>query len=48
MVTSLLFAEKNVFIWEKSFTSKIFFTEMEKTSFTEKNIYENVKNMYLI
>ena len=31
-----LFAEKNAFIWKK----KIFFTE--------KNINENVKNMYLI
>ena len=35
-----LFTEKNIFIWKKSFILKIFFTE--------KNINENVKNMYLI
>ena len=41
-----LFAEKNVFIWKKSFILKIFL--LKKTFFTEKNINENVKNMYLI
>ena len=39
--------EKNVFIWKKSFTLKAFFTEKKK-NFTEKNINENVKNIYLI
>ena len=41
-----LFAEKNVFIWKKSFILKIFL--LKKTFFTEKNINENVKNIYLI
>ena len=31
-----LFAEKNVFIWKK------------KTFYTEKNVNENVKNIYII
>ena len=35
-----LFTEKNIFIWKKSFILKNFFTE--------QNINENVKNMYLI
>ena len=35
-----LFTEKNIFIWKKSFILKNFFAE--------KNINENVKNMYLI
>ena len=41
-----LLAEKNVFIWKKSFILKNFCTE--KKFYTEKNINENVKNMYLI
>ena len=36
-----LFAEKNVFIWKKSFIMKMFL--LKKTSFTERNINENVK-----
>ena len=32
---------------EKTFALKFFFSE-KKTFFTEKNINENVKNMYLI
>ena len=39
--------KKNVFIWEKSFIINIFFL-LKKTLFTEKNINENVKNIYLI
>ena len=42
-----LFPEKNVFIWKKSFTMKNFFNE-KIFFFTEKNINENVKNIYLI
>ena len=38
--------KKNVFIWQKSSMLKNFFTE--KNSFTEKNINQNVKNIYLI
>ena len=34
------FAEKNVFIWKKSFILRTFYRE--------KNIYEHVKNIYLI
>ena len=41
-----LFAEKNVFIWKKKFYIEIFL--LKKTFFTEKNINENVKNIYLI
>ena len=36
-----LFAERNVFIWKKSFILKNICTE-KKTFFTEKNIDENV------
>ena len=41
-----LLAEKNVFIWKKKFYIEIFL--LKKTFFTEKNINENVKNIYLI
>ena len=41
-----LFAEKNVFIWKKSIIMKIFL--LRKTIFTEKNINEDVKNIYFI
>ena len=41
-----LFAEKNVFIWKKSFIMKMFL--LKKTSFTERNINENVKKIYLV
>ena len=41
-----LFAENYVFIWEKGFILKIFFTE--KTSFREKDICENAKTICLI
>ena len=41
-----LFAEKNIFIWKKSFILKFFL--LKKTFFTKKNIYENIKNTYLI
>ena len=40
------FAEKNVFIWKKSFILKKFL--WKKSFFTEKKINENVKDIYLI
>ena len=40
-----LFGEKNVFIWKKIFVLENIFTEK---TFIEKNINENVKNIYLI
>ena len=42
-----LFAEKNVFNMEKMFYNEKYFY-WKKTFFTEKNINENVKNLYLI
>ena len=42
----ILFAEKNVFIWKKSFILKKFL--WKKSFFTEKKINENVKDIYLI
>ena len=42
-----LFAENNVFIWGKSFMIKNFFY-WKQTFFTENNINETVKNIYLI
>ena len=41
-----LLAEKNVFIWKKSFILKKFL--WKKSFFTEKKINENVKDIYLI
>ena len=41
-----LLAEKNVFIWKKSFILRNFFTE--KNCFYREKINENVKNIYLI
>ena len=41
-----IICRKNVFIWKKSFIAKHFL--LKKTFFTEKNINENVKNIYLI
>ena len=41
-----LFAEKNIFIKKKSFLWK--YILLGKPLFTEKNINENVQNLYLI
>ena len=41
-----LFTEKTFFMWKKSFTLKNLL--LKKTCFTEKNINENLKNIYLI
>ena len=38
----MICTKKKVFVWEKSFIMK------KKLFFTEKNINENVKNIYLI
>ena len=44
--TKYTFAEKMFLYGKKSFILKIFL--LKKTFFTEKNINENVKNIYLI
>ena len=41
-----LFAKKKCFCMEKKFYIEKFF--YRKKTFTEKNMYENVKNIYLI